>query len=201
MIYRTIYLNDIIKNFGKETAKEVLSDFSCPLNKDVEVFAHKKAIDFEIAGISRTYLVVAQEGEEIHGICALYSIAPKSLYIEGNFSAARKRKLFGTTFTVGNPINAILIGQLSKNFKNGRDKYITGEILMSLIVDCIKKVDILIPSVSVYVECEDNEKIRRYYERFGFELLGKNEDKDLLRYLIPTRTFTNPEYKKKYYKK
>ena len=56
-----------------------------------------------------------------------------------------RKKAFGTTYAVGNPVNTILIGQLAKNYQDGNDQYITGEILMSLIIDYVRKIDILVP--------------------------------------------------------
>ena len=71
---------------------------------------------------------------------------------------------FGTSYAVGNPVNAILIGQLSKNYVNGNDKYITGELLMSLIMEHVKRMAVLVPSVSVYVERDDKQPLRDYYQ-------------------------------------
>lgn len=51
MIYRTISLYDLQRqNIGKDVIKNILSDFYCPLNSDVEDFVHKKAYDFERVG-------------------------------------------------------------------------------------------------------------------------------------------------------
>jgi len=33
-----INLNDLIEELGEDRAKSILSDFSCPINKDVETF-------------------------------------------------------------------------------------------------------------------------------------------------------------------
>lgn len=197
MIYRTIALKDIIDKFEKEDVNHVLFDFLCPLNKDVEDFMHTKAYPFERAGMAKTYLIVAQDNEQVYGVCAIYSITTKSITISQQMSSRSRKVAFGTSYAVGNPINAILIGQLSKNYKNGNDKYITGEIIMSLIVEHIKKMDILVPSVSVYVECENKEKLIKYYEKYGFKIFSENKD-GLLQLIIPTKKFISPEYKDKY---
>ena len=70
MIYRTISLKDLIDKFGKQTASDVLSKFSCPLNKDVEEFMRQRAVPYERAGMARTCLVVAQDRPTTHEICA-----------------------------------------------------------------------------------------------------------------------------------
>ena len=44
--YNVVNLNDLLEVCGEEHTKELLSNFSCPLNADVENFLHTKAIDF-----------------------------------------------------------------------------------------------------------------------------------------------------------
>jgi hypothetical protein len=199
MIYRTIALKDIIEKFGKDDVNKVLSEFFCPINSDVEMFMHFKAYPYERAGMARTYLIIAQDQDKVYGVCAIYSVTTKSISISQQMNSKSRRIAFGTTYAVGNPINAILIGQLSKNYKDGNDQYITGELLMSLIIDHVRKMDILVPSVSVYVECEDKIELRKYYEKYGFTYFSTNED-GLLQYIIPTKKFISPEYKKQYIK-
>ena len=199
MLYRTIALKDMITKFGKSEAQTSLSEFSCPKNKDIEYFMHVKAVPFENSGLSRTYLVVAQDDNGIYGVCAMYSLSTKQIDSNKKLTAGTRKKLYGTTYSLGKTANAILIGQLSKNYRNGADKHITGAILMSLIYEKIKQMDVVVPSVSVYVECEDIPELRSYYERYGFSLFSTNED-GLLQYLIPTRTFVSAEYKKRHIK-
>lgn len=197
MYYRTISLKDIIEKFGKTEANRVLSDFSCPLNKDVEFFCHYKAVPFECAGMAKTYLVIAQDNNETHGICAIYSITTKSIILSRKMSSKARKIAFGTTYALGSPINAILIGQLSKNYSHENNHYITGEVLMSLLIEHVKEMDVLVPSVSIYVECEDINALKKYYERYGFQFFGSNED-GLLQYIILTKKFISPLYKKEY---
>lgn len=193
MDYETIALKDVIQEFGKKKANSVLSNFLCPLNKDVEDFIHTKAIAFENAGMAKTYLITAQNNNTNYGICAIYSITTKSLSIDKNMDNKSRKQAFGTKYAIGNPVNAILIGQLSKNYYNDNNKYISGEIIMSLIMEHIKEMDTLVPSVSVYVECEDIPQLRNFYEQYGFTYFSTNSD-GLLQYIIPTRKFIAPEY-------
>lgn len=79
MIYRTIQLYDLVvrNKISKQLVLKLLTDFSCPLNKDVEAFLHKKAYDFERVGMSRTYLVYAQKHkEDALKLCGFYSLSP-----------------------------------------------------------------------------------------------------------------------------
>jgi hypothetical protein len=49
--YRVTNLIDIMSGSGEDVAKKILSDFSCPKNKDVELFLKDKSIDFAKRGM------------------------------------------------------------------------------------------------------------------------------------------------------
>ena len=55
-----INLKDIYNNLGEERTKEILSDYKCELNKDVEYFLKERAIEFSKQDYSRTYIVMSQ---------------------------------------------------------------------------------------------------------------------------------------------
>lgn len=58
--YVLISLNDLYQQCGEDGTKAILSDFSCPLNLDVEQFLHKSALEFAKQSIAKTHLVFAQ---------------------------------------------------------------------------------------------------------------------------------------------
>ena len=49
--YRIVNLKHVIDEFGEDRTKAILSDFSCPLNQDVEKFIKEKAIEFTSRGL------------------------------------------------------------------------------------------------------------------------------------------------------
>lgn len=51
-----VSLNRLINNIGESETNKILSDFSCPLNLDIEDFLIKKSTTFEKQGISKTHL-------------------------------------------------------------------------------------------------------------------------------------------------
>lgn len=51
--YIQVNLREMISNLGEDKVKDILSDFSCPLNKDVELFLRNKAIEFSKQGMRR----------------------------------------------------------------------------------------------------------------------------------------------------
>lgn len=54
----------MLKAIGEEKLLKLLSDFSCPLNKEVENFVRNKSIDFAQRKLSITYLVMKRTNEE-----------------------------------------------------------------------------------------------------------------------------------------
>lgn len=109
----------MLNKIGKVETERFLSQFSCPKNHDVEEFLKVKAIPFELAGKAKTYLVFAQDDDQIYGLFAYYTIAPQSINIDKKFTKNEKKRYLGTTYSLGDSINALLIGQLSKNYYNG----------------------------------------------------------------------------------
>ena len=62
--YRVVNLGAMIEELGEDAVKRILSDFSCPLNPDVEFFLSKKAIDFAKQRWAQTHLVFASYKDE-----------------------------------------------------------------------------------------------------------------------------------------
>lgn len=78
---------NIRKYFGEENPKlgedillQVLSDFSCPRNPDVERFLKKSSIEFTKKHQSVTYLVFSAEDGELLGY---FTLALKPLVVRG----------------------------------------------------------------------------------------------------------------------
>ena len=51
-------IQDMMKAIGEEGLQRLLSDFSSPLNKEVEDFVRNKSIEFAKKKLSITYLVI-----------------------------------------------------------------------------------------------------------------------------------------------
>ena len=62
----SIALSDMLKAEGEDRVKSILSNFSCPLNRDVEQFIKNKAIEFDKQGIAATHLIFTSfKGEPV----------------------------------------------------------------------------------------------------------------------------------------
>lgn len=183
MGYKIINLKDIYNAIGESKTKEVLKDFKCDLNNDVEYFLKEKAIEFSKQDISRTYIVMSQHKEK-DVIVGYFAIANKSTIIKKVILSNTKRKSLLKYAKYDNEIKGYnialpLIGQIGKNYNNGYDKLISGEILLKFACDKIKEIQNMIGGRHVFLECEDNEKLKEFYENNGFECFGKrNLEKD-----------------------
>ena len=57
--------------FGEDDLRQILSEFSCEKNQDVEDFLKRQAIDFTSKNQSVTYLVFATDDAQLLGYFAL----------------------------------------------------------------------------------------------------------------------------------
>ena len=73
-------MQDVVGLRGVDGAQFLLDRFSCPLNPDIERFAHERAIEFARKGIAQTHLVIASAGGE-NRLAGFYSLANKVLSV------------------------------------------------------------------------------------------------------------------------
>lgn len=194
MGYKVINLKDIYNSLGEKKTKEILKDFKCEFNKDVDFFLKERAIEFSKQDISRTFIVTSSYKKE-DVIVGYFAIANKTTSIKKSILSKTRRKSISKyseidgemkTYNIALP----LIGQLGKNYSNGYDKLITGDILLKLACNKIKEIQNLIGGRYVFLECEDNKKLKEFYESNGFECFGKRNlekeerEKNLGEYLL-----------------
>ena len=169
----------MIEELGEKETRNLLSDFTCPKNKDVETFLRSKAILMSKAGIAQTHLVFVEK-EEKKCLVGYFALATKSFEIDftgRNLSHGMRGRLHNfATYDRGtkvNRINAILIGQLGKNYFNNYNKLIKGKALLNLACMKVKEAQKIAGGKVVYLECEDKPKLTQFYERNGFIIFGK----------------------------
>ena len=73
MQYRITNILDLLEITGEDDLKRILSDFSCPQNKEIENFLHNNAIEFAKRKMSVTHLVFDEEGQ----IAAYFTLTHK----------------------------------------------------------------------------------------------------------------------------
>lgn len=170
---------DLIESGETEAISNILAEFSCPHNKDVENFLKEKAVAFSKQRIAATYLVFRQyKGEDV--VVGYFSIAQKYFHIDfkkGSLSKTLRKRI--NKFAVREEslhryiISAILIGQLGKNYANGHDKLIRGDELLAIACDKVAQIQRISSGKIVYLECEDKAALIEFYQRNGFFRFGK----------------------------
>ena len=176
--YSILSLSDIIDEKGEDFCREILSFFSCPPNSDIEKFLTKRsAIDFAKQSIAQTFLVYASyRGKNV--LCGYFTIANKYIVVGSHSvsktTARRLRKFAMPNISDDNlVIMAPLIAQLGKNYMNDYRKLITGDELLKMAIDKVSAAQRIIGGKVVYVECEDIDILKKFYEDNGFVIFGK----------------------------
>ena len=131
--------NDI--KIGEDELLEILSDFFCPKNPDVEKFLKRQSIEFVKKNQSVTYLVFSNKDAVLVGYFTL-KIKPISVCAD-KFSNNTKRKLLRISELNEEKqtyhMAAYLIAQLGKNFADDAIGKITGKQLLEIAMKHVKK--------------------------------------------------------------
>lgn len=181
--YIQVSLKDMIDISGEDKVKSILSDFSCPLNLELEDFLKYKAIEFAKQQISSTQLVfTSYKGKPV--LIGYYTVAMKVINISKCCLSKRLRSRINKFTTYDKKtgvynLPAPLIGQLGKNYKDKYNELITGDELLKMACDKIKESLLNLSGKVVYLECEDTPRLIEFYSENGFCEFGKRElDKD-----------------------
>ena len=195
MSVRVVSLDDMLESLDIGVVKEILSSFQSIRNSDephdVEKFLHKRAIDFEKTALASTYLVFDTETSILLGF---FSLANKPLTMsKKNFdslSNTQQKKLRQSGRTIGTKfqVNSYLIGQLGKNYSRGAKEiaktHISGDELLTLAYDKVVAASQLIKAKYVWIECEDIEYLKNFYQNFGFRLIPDYESSNNLKVMV-----------------
>lgn len=165
------YLENDDKRLGEDKLLQLLSEFSCPLNPDVERFLKQQSIEFAKKHQAVTYLVMSLEDAELLGY---FSITIKPLVVKAEpFSNTTKRKL--ARFSEINKseqtynIAAYLIAQLGKNYNDSAKDRITGQELLEAAIRQAQILQYQAGGMVVFVEADNKEKLLSFYESYGFK--------------------------------
>lgn len=178
--YLVLSLDEVVKGIGEEGYHELISDFSCQHDVDLESFLKEKSLTYQKADYygSKTYLV-GFVGIEKFQLCGYFTLVNKPFVFNENISKSKKRHLTEGE-TNRNAISAILIGQLSKNYTAGKNLLLTGEDLLTCALGKIKLVYQSVGVELIYVECTNNDKLKYFYEKNGFTLYVDKDGNPIL---------------------
>lgn len=169
--YNVFNILDMAEAIGETNLKELLSDFYCPKNGEIQQFARANAYDFARKKLSVTYLVVNEDNY----IAAIFTLAHKAVEIgDASLSNSKRKKI--SRFAVldsgtgSYTVSAFLIAQFGKSYALDADKKLSGNELMDLVFEVLQRVQREIGGGVVFLECEDNPKLLNFYqnEKNGF---------------------------------
>lgn len=165
------YLVNEDKRLGEDKLVQILSEFSCPFNTDVERFLKRQAIEFAKKHQAVTYLVLSSEDAELLGY---FSITIKPLVVKAEpFSNTARRKLarFSEIDKSEQTYNlaAYLIAQLGKNFNDRAKGRISGQELLEAAIRQIQILQYQAGGMVAFVEADNKEKLLSFYENYGFK--------------------------------
>ena len=176
--YRIANLDDFLNAIGEENTNDILANYFCPLNSDVEHFLKHSAIPFSKQGLAKTHLVFASY-QDNWVLVGYFALAMKTLLIRRNKSLSSKMRSrirrFARVIDEADTyeIAAPLIAQLGKNFHNKYDKLITGDELLNIACDRVKSIHSTLGGKIAYLECEDKPALLDFYGRNGFIAFDK----------------------------
>ena len=169
--YKVFNILDMAEAIGETNLKELLSDFSCPKNEEIQKFVRTNAYDFARKKLSVTYLVVNEDNY----IEAIFALAHKAVEIvDASLSNSKRKKISRYAVldsgTGSYTVSAFLIAQFGKNYALDADKRLSGNELMDLVFEVLERVQREIGGGVVFLECEDKPQLLNFYqnEKNGF---------------------------------
>lgn len=184
---------DLIEQIGENEVNLALSDFSCPLNADIEHFIKHNAVNFAKQKISMTFLILSENGD----ILGFFTLAHKPLVINAadilQLSNTQKKRLkkhakFDEA-TQNCELSAFLIAQFGKNAEIAEAQQIPGSVLMSFAIDTLCIAQHVVGGGVIFLECENKEKLLAFYQnaKNGFKKYSvrrsQEEGKEYIRLL------------------
>lgn len=170
--FTVVNIRDYVQDNGDSEISEnelekIISNFSCPLNQNVEKFLREQAIEFTKKNQSVTYLVFSKDEATLVGY---FTLATKPIEIKSNiFSKTVQRKIarvseYNSKQEVFH-LSAYLIAQLGKNFKEGANHKITGQELLKIARNKIKDLQYMLGGMVAFLEAEVNDKLLDFYTK------------------------------------
>ena len=192
MASKSYFIVNIMEYLSDAFMEKLLSGlctlYECPLNKDVESFLKKSAVDFAKKHQAVSYLVFSQKNGAFLGY---FSLAIKTISVKAqNVSRTVQRKLSRMSALDNGEydIPAYLIAQLGRNFQPGLNDSIAGNELLFLALEQISHLQHSVGGVLCVLECENKKKlldfycVQNHFVEFGTRKT-KSTQKDLLQLL------------------
>ena len=174
-----IPLSTWAKGKSDEDVSDFLKGFSCKKNKEVQWFLRKLSMRFARLNISATHLVLSEDFERI---VAYYTLVSKPLSVMADELGDDSRNSLEEFCRLNEQrrcydFSAYLIAQLGRNYAPDLTETISGDELMNVILDHLRRMRINLGGNVAFVEYEKgNAKLLEYYTRNGFVSMHSKSD-------------------------
>lgn len=164
--YSVQSIPELVDSIGEDGIRTLISEFSCPINLEIETFVKNSSIDFANQKISVTHFLL----DEDYHIVAIFTLAHKAIEIDVSKMSATSRKKVARYAEIDKntgkyTVSAFLIAQFGKNMTNGISSDIPcGNEIMKCVMDTLKDVQRMVGSGIVYLECEDKPALLHFYQ-------------------------------------
>lgn len=182
---RVLSLEQLEQIAGDECLAAMLESFSCPLNKHVEKFIRRDAIQSERLGATVTYLALSDKDE----VLGFFTLVLKPFTVPVGGLSSRNRRLIERFSELDEEHNAYtaalyLIAHLGKNFALDVENRISGAELLGLAFDVLRKARKLVGGKLVLIDREmDRPKLLDFYQSNGFRSWNRRfSKKDAIEY-------------------
>lgn len=176
----------MIDSIEDNALSELLSSFSCELDKDIENFLHHRAVEFERLSKARTYLIFDAEelekGLDHPAIYGYVSLALKILTVPVSVSNRQRKELDGYNAKIHGQLISdfpcYLIGQLSKNSAVVSNP-LSGRDLLDTAYAVIASAAEAVGGRYMMIECRNEEKLLEFYKNNMFCEIDRIPDGDV----------------------
>lgn len=163
--YTTVNILDLLEAVGEDETRDILSDFKCSRNTEIENYLMKNAIEFAKRKMSITYLVVNEGGR----IAAYFTLAHKPAIIPSDLLSNNSRKKIERHAkldedTKAYNVSAFLIAQFGKNEGLKDDVPYSGVELMDQAMNILRNVQRQVGGGIIFLECENRPKLLQFYQ-------------------------------------
>lgn len=164
--YNVFNVLDLIESIGEEQVVQLLSDFSCPQNFEVESFLKNKAIQFAKQKISVSFLVFDSEVRLVGYFTLAHKMASVQVKVLKSKEQRKKIERYARLEKDSQVYNvsSYLIAQIGKNYKLDYKFSISGNELMDQALNVLRQVQRLVGGGVVFLECEDKKALLNFYQ-------------------------------------
>ena len=164
-------IDKFAEKVGEGALLSTLSQFSVPLNKEVENFIRNKALQATKLKSSMSYVLV---NEDIADVVAYFTILVKPFTINASCLSSTNCRLI-SRFSEENEesgnytASVYLLAQIGKNYSVPKEYQISGKDLLSIAFEKFRVAQDVVGGKLVLIEREaDRKKLHDFYKDNGF---------------------------------